>query len=127
MFHLKPPRGDDLSDGDDDESYHGSEKPSYARTLSAPRLRSRDIDQQLKNDQRLKRREGRSRTPPSRRIALLEEAPFGLSIVLSIMHSVLINGDATNFEIDPSFGVEASELYPEIKYTTVDGYLAQLA
>ncbi|KAK1433298.1 hypothetical protein QVD17_10208 [Tagetes erecta] len=57
----------------------------------------------------------------------IQEAPFGLSIVLSIMHSVLINGDATNFEIEPSFGVEASELYPEIKFTTVDEYLAQLA
>ncbi|KAI3726512.1 hypothetical protein L1987_66309 [Smallanthus sonchifolius] len=56
----------------------------------------------------------------------IQEAPFGLSIVLSIMHSVLINGVATKFEIDPSFGVEASELYPEIKYITVDEYLAQL-
>ncbi|XP_076886272.1 eugenol synthase 2-like [Bidens hawaiensis] len=57
----------------------------------------------------------------------IQEAPFGLSIVLSLMHSVLINGDATNFEIEPSFGVEASELYPEIKYTTVDEYLAHIA
>ncbi|KAK7320757.1 hypothetical protein VNO77_30527 [Canavalia gladiata] len=32
-------------------------------------------------------------------------------------------GDCTNFEIDPSFGVEASQLYPEVKYTTVDNYL----
>ncbi|KAI7746590.1 hypothetical protein M8C21_005744, partial [Ambrosia artemisiifolia] len=51
----------------DNGSYHTSEEPSYARTLSAPRLRSRDKDQQLKSDQWLKRREGRSRTPPSRR------------------------------------------------------------
>ncbi|KAL8231080.1 hypothetical protein R6Q57_000858 [Mikania cordata] len=57
----------------------------------------------------------------------IQEAPFGLSIVLSIMHSVLINGDATNFEIEPSFGVEASELYPEIKFTSIDEYLAKIA
>ncbi|XP_076893759.1 uncharacterized protein LOC143545831 [Bidens hawaiensis] len=44
-----------------------SEKLSYARAMSAPRLRSRDKDQQTKHDQRLKRREGRSRTPPSHR------------------------------------------------------------
>ncbi|XP_076895617.1 uncharacterized protein LOC143548297 [Bidens hawaiensis] len=44
-----------------------SEKPSYARAMSAPRLRSRDKDQQTKHDQRLKRREERSRTPPSHR------------------------------------------------------------
>ncbi|PWA54028.1 isoflavone reductase [Artemisia annua] len=57
----------------------------------------------------------------------IQEAPFGLSIVLSIMHSVLINGDTTNFEIEPSFGVEASELYPGYKFTTVDEYLAAIA
>ncbi|KVH92366.1 NAD(P)-binding domain-containing protein [Cynara cardunculus var. scolymus] len=57
----------------------------------------------------------------------IQEAPFGLSIVLSIMHSVLINGDATNFEIEPSFGVEPCSLYPELKYTTIDEYLTQFA
>ncbi|KAL7604480.1 hypothetical protein Lser_V15G19659 [Lactuca serriola] len=57
----------------------------------------------------------------------IKEAPFGLSIVLSIMHSVLVNGSAANFEIEPSFGVEASELYPDIKYTTIDEYLTQIA
>nr|XP_043614708.1 phenylcoumaran benzylic ether reductase POP1-like [Erigeron canadensis] len=56
----------------------------------------------------------------------IQEAPFGLSIVLSIMHSVLINGAATNFEIEPSFGVEASELYPEFKFTSVHEYLDQI-
>ncbi|KAF6135989.1 hypothetical protein GIB67_006881 [Kingdonia uniflora] len=34
-------------------------------------------------------------------------------------------GDQTNFEIEPSFGVEASKLYPDVKYTTVDEYLNQ--
>jgi hypothetical protein len=31
----------------------------------------------------------------------------------------------TNFEIDPSWGLEASELYPDVKYTTVEEYLDQ--
>ncbi|KAK7406725.1 hypothetical protein VNO78_08355 [Psophocarpus tetragonolobus] len=31
--------------------------------------------------------------------------------------------DSTNYEIEPSFGVEASDLYPDVKYTTVDDYL----
>ncbi|KAF2309994.1 hypothetical protein GH714_006100 [Hevea brasiliensis] len=35
-------------------------------------------------------------------------------------------GDQTNFEIDPSWGVEASELYPDVKYSTVDEMLDQL-
>ncbi|KAK6115328.1 hypothetical protein DH2020_007597 [Rehmannia glutinosa] len=34
-------------------------------------------------------------------------------------------GDQTYFEIEPSFGVEASELYPDVKYTTVEEYLDQ--
>ncbi|EXB37142.1 hypothetical protein L484_018565 [Morus notabilis] len=42
-----------------------------------------------------------------------------------INHSVFVKGDHTNFEIDPSFGVEASQLYPDVKYTTVDEYLNQ--
>ncbi|GKC18585.1 hypothetical protein Tco_1020735, partial [Tanacetum coccineum] len=65
--------------------------------------------------------------PEEQFVKKIQEAPFGLSIALSIMHSVLINGDTTNFEIEPSFGVEASELYPDYKFTTVDEYLATLA
>jgi hypothetical protein len=34
-----------------------------------------------------------------------------------------VKGDDTNFEIEASFGVEASELYPEVKCTSVDEYL----
>ncbi|KAM7516235.1 hypothetical protein LguiA_005818 [Lonicera macranthoides] len=48
-----------------------------------------------------------------------------LKVLLSICHTVLVKGDATNFEIEPSFGVEASKLYPEVKYTTVNEYLSQ--
>ncbi|KAL4582624.1 hypothetical protein LXL04_007182 [Taraxacum kok-saghyz] len=57
----------------------------------------------------------------------IQESPFGLSIMLSISHSVFVKGSATNFEIEPSFGVEASELYPEIKFTSIDQYLSQFA
>jgi hypothetical protein len=46
-----------------------------------------------------------------------------LNIVLSISHSAWVKGDHTNFEIEPSFGVEATELYPDVKYVTVDEYL----
>ena len=53
------------------------------------------------------------------------EASPPLNVELSISHSVYIKGSQTNFEIEPSFGVEASELYPEVKYTTVDEYLDQ--
>jgi len=36
---------------------------------------------------------------------------------------VFVKGDHTNFVIEPSFGVEAYELYPDVKYTTVEEYL----
>jgi len=60
-------------------------------------------------------------------LKMIQEAPFGLSVVLAITHSVMINGDGTNFEIEPSWGVEASELYPEVKFTSVDEYLNNIA
>ena len=43
--------------------------------------------------------------------------------MLAIKHASFVRGDLTNFEIDPGFGVEASELYPEIKYNSVSNYL----
>lgn len=55
----------------------------------------------------------------------IQEAPIPLNVILSISHSVFVKGDQTNFKIEPSFGVEASELYPDVKYTTVDEYLSQ--
>jgi uncharacterized protein YbjT (DUF2867 family) len=53
------------------------------------------------------------------------ESPIPINIILSINHSVFVKGDHTNFVIEPSFGVEASELYPDVKYTSVDEYLNQ--
>lgn len=48
-----------------------------------------------------------------------------MSEVFSVQHAIFVKGDQTNFEIEPSFGVEASELYPDVKYTTVDEYVNQ--
>ncbi|XVE66983.1 hypothetical protein DITRI_Ditri08aG0123800 [Diplodiscus trichospermus] len=55
----------------------------------------------------------------------IQEAGIPQNVILSISHSVFVKGDHTNFEIEPSFGVEASELYPDVKYTTVEEYLDQ--
>ncbi|KAK1362355.1 Phenylcoumaran benzylic ether reductase 1 [Heracleum sosnowskyi] len=55
----------------------------------------------------------------------IQEAPVPLNFIMSIRYSVFITGDQTNFEIEPSFGHEASQLYPDVKYTTVDEYLDQ--
>ncbi|KAL3737886.1 hypothetical protein ACJRO7_019414 [Eucalyptus globulus] len=54
---------------------------------------------------------------------VLQEATRRCNFSLSLHHSAMVRGDQTNHEIEPSFGVEASELYPDVKYTTVDQYL----
>ncbi|XP_072964994.1 eugenol synthase 1-like [Typha angustifolia] len=56
----------------------------------------------------------------------IQESPVPINVLLAINHSIHVKGDQTNFEIEPSFGVEASELYPDVKYTTVDEYLNRL-
>ncbi|KQJ86432.1 isoflavone reductase homolog PCBER [Brachypodium distachyon] len=61
--------------------------------------------------------------PEEKVLKKIQESPMPLNILLSIGHSVWVKGDHTNFEIDPSSGVEATELYPQMKYTTVDEYL----
>ncbi|KAF8051974.1 hypothetical protein N665_1634s0012 [Sinapis alba] len=49
------------------------------------------------------------------------------TIFLSINHSVFVKGDQTNFTIEPELGVEASELYPDVKYTSIEEYLSHFA
>ncbi|GMN56854.1 hypothetical protein TIFTF001_027659 [Ficus carica] len=55
----------------------------------------------------------------------IQDNPIPLDMKLSVRHSIFVKGGHTNFEIKPSFGVEASELYVDVKYTTVDEYLNQ--
>ncbi|KAH9656738.1 Phenylcoumaran benzylic ether reductase 1 [Citrus sinensis] len=55
----------------------------------------------------------------------IQEAAPPLGRLLSIYHSAFVEGVQTDFKIEPSFGVEASQLYPDVKYTTVDEYLNQ--
>ncbi|KAE9457034.1 hypothetical protein C3L33_11070, partial [Rhododendron williamsianum] len=66
--------------------------------------------------------------PEDQILKRIQESPAGFNysvFILAINHSVFVKGDQTNFEIEPSFGVEASELYPDVKYTTVEEYLDQ--
>ncbi|KAH0685407.1 hypothetical protein KY290_016677 [Solanum tuberosum] len=69
-----------------------------------------------------------AKTPPKDKVVIFgdgntKEGPDLPSRVnLAICHSIFVKGDSTNFEVDPSIGVEATELYPEVKYTTVNDY-----
>lgn len=64
-------------------------------------------------------------SPEEEILKQIQESPPPINVVFAINHAVFVNGDQTRFEIEPSFGVEASELYPDVKYTTVDEYFSQ--
>jgi hypothetical protein len=49
-------------------------------------------------------------------------SPIPKNIVLATVHNIFVRGDQYNFEIGEN-GVEASSLYPEVKYTTASEYL----
>ncbi|XP_059457945.1 eugenol synthase 2-like isoform X1 [Corylus avellana] len=55
----------------------------------------------------------------------IQESPDPFNLYISISHSVFVKGSAGNFEIDASIGVKSYELYPEVKYTTLDELLDQ--
>ncbi|XP_022772153.1 isoflavone reductase-like protein [Durio zibethinus] len=61
--------------------------------------------------------------PEDQLLKQIQESPIPINVILAISHSIFVKGDHTNFEIKPSFGVEASELYPDVKYTTVEEQL----
>ncbi|GLJ19457.1 hypothetical protein SUGI_0351180 [Cryptomeria japonica] len=56
-------------------------------------------------------------------LKLLQDTPFPGNFMVSIYHLIYVKGDQTNFEIGPD-GVEASQLYPDVKYTTVEEYIS---
>ncbi|XP_044490928.1 phenylcoumaran benzylic ether reductase POP1-like isoform X1 [Mangifera indica] len=56
----------------------------------------------------------------------IQEAAPPRNVILAIEHSAFVRGDHTNFNIEPSFGVEATQLYPDVKYTTIDEFLGRL-
>ncbi|XP_037408780.1 isoflavone reductase-like [Triticum dicoccoides] len=64
--------------------------------------------------------------PEADLLKLIKEAAYHLNMMLSHSLSVFVRGDQANFDIEASFGVEATELYPDVKYTTVDEYLDRL-
>lgn len=56
----------------------------------------------------------------------MQISPFPFNLLLAVARSVYINGEQTNFEIDPVVVVEACDVYPEVNYVTVDDFLTKL-
>ncbi|PKU73070.1 Isoflavone reductase-like protein [Dendrobium catenatum] len=55
----------------------------------------------------------------------LTECPQPFPFFYAIAHAGFIKGETTKFDIDPTVGVEASQLYPDVKYTTVENFMDQ--
>ncbi|CAM0913894.1 unnamed protein product [Alopecurus aequalis] len=53
----------------------------------------------------------------------IHEAPFPLNFQLAMVHSTLVHSGALMDTFDASLGVEATQLYPEVKFVTVEEYL----
>ncbi|KAL0927530.1 hypothetical protein M5K25_001706 [Dendrobium thyrsiflorum] len=55
----------------------------------------------------------------------INESPQPFPFFYAIAHAGFIKGETTNFYIDPTVGVEASQLYPDVNYTTVENFMDQ--
>ncbi|XP_030525009.1 probable pinoresinol-lariciresinol reductase 3 isoform X1 [Rhodamnia argentea] len=56
----------------------------------------------------------------------IRETPYPDNMVFVFIYSVFIKGDQTYFDIDSSGGLEGTQLYPHLKYTTINEYLDTL-
>lgn len=60
--------------------------------------------------------------PEAEMVVLSQSLPHPDNVRISILHNIFVKGDQTNFEL--GYGeLEASDLYPDYKYTTVDQFL----
>ena len=56
----------------------------------------------------------------------IAEIPYPGNMLYLYIYSAFVKGDHSYFDIDPSFGVNGTELYPKLKYTTISEYLDTL-
>ncbi|PON71424.1 NmrA-like domain containing protein [Parasponia andersonii] len=64
----------------------------------------------------------RSYLPEDQLVKNIQEYRFPLSF-LSFCHYTFVNGDTSIFETKDHSAADATEIYPEVKYTTIDQYL----
>ncbi|XP_048331232.2 eugenol synthase 1 isoform X3 [Ziziphus jujuba] len=55
-------------------------------------------------------------------IKLSETLPYPQNVQISILHAIFVKGDLMNFEVGEDI-LEASKLYPDLKYTSIDQLL----
>lgn len=63
--------------------------------------------------------------PEEQVLKMIQESPYPINMGLAVCLAAYVKGDHTNYEIVPSIGFEASNLYPDVKYTTMDDYFEE--
>ncbi|KAJ0968014.1 hypothetical protein J5N97_024931 [Dioscorea zingiberensis] len=53
----------------------------------------------------------------------IQSSPEALAFFYAVAHAGFIKGETCNFDVDPSLGVEATDLYADLKYITVEQML----
>ncbi|ESR36537.1 hypothetical protein CICLE_v10028526mg [Citrus x clementina] len=56
----------------------------------------------------------------------IEDTPYPENLEMVFIYSTFVKGDHTYFDIEPSSGVEGTQLYPHLKYTTISEHLDNL-
>lgn len=59
-------------------------------------------------------------------LRIIRETPYPDNMLFVFIYSVFIKGDQTYFDIESSGGLEGTQLYPHVKYTTISEYLDTL-
>lgn len=56
----------------------------------------------------------------------IAETPYPDNMEMIFIYSVFVKGDHTYFDIESSGGVDGTQLYPHLKYTTISEFLDTL-
>ncbi|KAA8545985.1 hypothetical protein F0562_020564 [Nyssa sinensis] len=64
--------------------------------------------------------------PEEELLKKIKETPYPDNMAFVFIYSAFVKGDQTYFDIKSSGGVDGSQLYPHLKYTTISKYLDTL-
>lgn len=59
-------------------------------------------------------------------VRCIADTPYPENLEMVFIYSTFLKGDHTYFDIEPSSGVEGTQLYPHLKYTTISEHLDNL-
>ncbi|XP_050232203.1 probable pinoresinol-lariciresinol reductase 3 [Mercurialis annua] len=68
----------------------------------------------------------RNYVPEDQLLKRIKETPYPDNASLIFIYSVFVKGDHTHFDIESSGGLDGTQLYPHLNYTTISEYLETL-